>query len=164
MLRATGHDAALLDGGLTAYAGKLETAEPAASRGSFEARPWPVERLATIDDATAGGVVLIDARPGDRFRGENETIDARPGHIPGARSVPCRDNVDADGRFLAAEQLRERFTAAGVTADADVISYCGSGVTACHNLLALELAGFGPGRLYPGSWSQYSNTDRPAER
>jgi thiosulfate/3-mercaptopyruvate sulfurtransferase len=71
--------------------------------------------------------------------------------------------VDASGRFLAADQLRERFAAAGVTAGADVISYCGSGVTACHNLLALERAGFAPGRLYPGSWSQYSHTDRPAE-
>jgi thiosulfate/3-mercaptopyruvate sulfurtransferase len=70
--------------------------------------------------------------------------------------------VDADGRFLAAEALRARFAAAGVTGGGEVISYCGSGVTACHNLLALERAGFAPGRLYPGSWSQYSHTDRPA--
>lgn len=163
MLRATGRNAALLNGGLTAYTGELETAEPQRARGSFAVRPWPAERLATIDDAASGAGVLIDARPADRFRGENETLDARPGHIPGARSVPCRENVGADGRFLTADALRERFVAAGVTADADVISYCGSGVTACHNLLALERAGFGPGRLYPGSWSQYSATDRPAE-
>ena len=76
--------------------------------------------------------------------------------------MPCRESVDADGRFLPAELLRERFAAAGVTDGAQVVSYCGSGVTACHNLLALERAGFAPGRLYPGSWSQYSNTDRPA--
>jgi thiosulfate/3-mercaptopyruvate sulfurtransferase len=163
MLRSTGRSAALLDGGLNAYTGKLEISEPAPSRGSFSVRPWPAERLASIDDAASGEGVLIDARPADRFRGENETLDARPGHIPGARSVPCRDNVGADGRFLAADVLRERFAAAGVTDDADVISYCGSGVTACHNLLALERAGFAPGRLYPGSWSQYSATERPAE-
>ena len=163
MLRSTGRSAALLDGGLTAYAGKLETARPQLPRGSFAVRPWPAERLATIDEAASGESVLIDARPADRFRGENETLDARPGHIPGARSVPCRENVGADGRFLAAEALRERFVAAGVTDGADVISYCGSGVTACHNLLALERAGFAPGRLYPGSWSQYSATGRPAE-
>jgi thiosulfate/3-mercaptopyruvate sulfurtransferase len=163
MLRSTGRRAALLDGGLTAYAGKLETAQPQLPRGSFAVRPWPAERLATIDEAAAGEAVLIDARPSDRFRGVNETLDARPGHIPGARSVPCRENVGDDGRFLTADALRARFAAAGVTADADVISYCGSGVTACHNLLALERAGFAPGRLYPGSWSQYSATDRAAE-
>jgi thiosulfate/3-mercaptopyruvate sulfurtransferase len=166
MLRSTGRDAALLDGGLTAYTGKLETSQPQPSRGSFSVRPWPAERLATIDEAASGrsgGSVVIDARPADRFRGENETLDARPGHIPGAHSVPCRDNVDASGRFEPPEVLRARFVAAGVTAGADLISYCGSGVTACHNLLALERAGFGPGRLYPGSWSQYSHTDRPAE-
>jgi thiosulfate/3-mercaptopyruvate sulfurtransferase len=163
MLRSTGRDAALLDGGLTAYTGELETSPPQLSPGSFSVRPWPAERLATIDEAASGGSVLIDARPADRFRGENETLDARPGHIPGARSVPCRENVDASGRFEPAEVLRARFVAAGVTAGADVISYCGSGVTACHNLLALERAGFGPGRLYPGSWSQYSHTDRSAE-
>jgi thiosulfate/3-mercaptopyruvate sulfurtransferase len=165
MLRATGRRAALLDGGLNAYEGSLETVEPQLPRGSFAVRPWPADRLATIDEAgaVAGRSVLIDARPADRFRGENETLDARPGHIPGARSVPCRDNVGADGRFKAAGMLRERFVVAGVTDDADVISYCGSGVTACHNLLALERAGFRPGRLFPGSWSQYSRTDRPAE-
>jgi thiosulfate/3-mercaptopyruvate sulfurtransferase len=77
--------------------------------------------------------------------------------------VPCRDNVDADGRFRPVAELRERFTAAGATGDRDVISYCGSGVTACHNLIALEHAGLGRGRLYPGSWSQYSSDpDRPA--
>ena len=162
MLRVTGHDAALLDGGFTAYAGQLETAAPERPRAIFTARPWPVERLATIEDATDGSAVVLDARQPERFRGETEPIDPRAGHIPGARSVPCRDNVGADGRFLAAEVLRERFAAAGVTGGGEVVSYCGSGVTACHNLLALEHAGFAPGRLYPGSWSQYSNTDRPA--
>ncbi len=162
MLRAMGHDAALLDGGLSAYAGKLETAQPQRARTSFTGRPWPGDRLAGLDDAVSGSFVVIDARQPERFRGESEPIDPRAGHIPGARSVPCRENVDEDGRFLAPEVLRERFVAAGVTDGGDVVSYCGSGVTACHNLLALERAGFAPGRLYPGSWSQYSATDRPA--
>jgi thiosulfate/3-mercaptopyruvate sulfurtransferase len=163
MLRATGRDAALLDGGLQTYAGKLVTDEPDRPRATFTVRPWPADRLASIDDTVAGGdAVVLDARQPERFRGDSEPIDPRPGHIPGARSLPCRDNVDADGRFLAAEALHARFAAAGVTGGGEVISYCGSGVTACHNLLALERAGFAPGRLYPGSWSQYSHTDRPA--
>jgi thiosulfate/3-mercaptopyruvate sulfurtransferase len=162
MLRATGHDAALLDGGLDANQNGRETGTPERDRGSFEARPWPSEKIAGIEDATSGEFVVIDARQPERFRGESEPIDPRAGHIPGARSLPCRENVDAAGLFLTPERLRERFVAVGVTDGATVVSYCGSGVTACHNLLALERAGFAPGRLYPGSWSQYSSTDRPA--
>jgi thiosulfate/3-mercaptopyruvate sulfurtransferase len=162
MLRVTGHDAALLDGGLTAYEGELETDTTEKPEKAFPVRPWPAERLATLADATGKNHVVIDARQPERFRGDTEPIDPRPGHIPGARSVPCRDNVDAAGRFLPPETLRARFEAAGIEDGTDVVSYCGSGVTACHNLLALERAGFAPGRLYPGSWSQYSNTDRPA--
>jgi thiosulfate/3-mercaptopyruvate sulfurtransferase len=162
MLRASGHDAALLDGGLDAYEGELETAVTDRPRASFTAAPWPAQRLAGIDDAASGAFVVLDARQPERFRGESEPIDPRAGHIPGARSVPCRENVDATGRFLPAGVLRDRFAAAGVTDGAAVVSYCGSGVTACHNLLALERAGFAPGRLFPGSWSQYSATDRPA--
>jgi thiosulfate/3-mercaptopyruvate sulfurtransferase len=163
MLRALGHEAALLDGGLRTYAGKLDPGEPRRPPATFTARPWPADRLAGLDETAGGGGVVLDARPPERFRGDAEPIDPRPGHIPGARSLPCRDNVDADGRFLTPEALRERFAAAGVTDGGEVISYCGSGVTACHNLLALERAGFAPGRLYPGSWSEYSHTDRPAE-
>lgn len=162
MLRATGHDAALLDGGLTAYEGPLETDKTERSAKEFPVRPWPADRLATLADATSKNYVVIDARQPERFRGDTETIDPRPGHIPGARSVPCRENTDATGRFRAPEALRERFESAGIHDGADVVSYCGSGVTACHNLLALEYAGFAPGRLYPGSWSQYSNTSLPA--
>ena len=162
MLRVTGHDAALLDGGVEAYAGELETAAPDRTRAAFTARPWPAERLAGVEDATSGSFVVLDARQPERFRGESEPIDPRAGHIPGARNLPCRENLGTDGRFLPAVLLRERFAAAGVTAGASVVSYCGSGVTACHNLLALERSGLGPGRLYPGSWSQYSATDRPA--
>jgi thiosulfate/3-mercaptopyruvate sulfurtransferase len=164
MLRATGHDAALLDGGLTAYANEAyEKDSPLRAPAVFTARPWPADRLAGIDEAADGSVVVLDARDAARFRGDVEPVDPRAGHIPGARNVPCRDNVDADGRFLPVAELRERFAAAGVTGEQDVISYCGSGVTACHNLIALEHAGLGPGRLYPGSWSQYSNDPaRPA--
>ncbi|MFF5080271.1 sulfurtransferase [Actinoplanes sp. NPDC000266] len=162
MLRALGHDAALLDGGIGAWSEELETSVPRPAAKVFTAKPWPAERLATIDEAAGGASVVIDARQPERFRGESEPIDARAGHIPGARNVSCRENVDASGRFLSPGALRERFAAAGVTGGADVVSYCGSGVTACHNLLSLERAGFGPGRLYPGSWSQYAATERPA--
>jgi thiosulfate/3-mercaptopyruvate sulfurtransferase len=162
MLRATGHAAALLDGGLSAYRGPLEQTAQPRPPAVFTPRPWPTERLAGIDDATDAANVVVDARNADRYRGEQDPVDPRSGHIPGARNLPCRENVDADGRFLPVDELRSRFRAVGVADDATVVSYCGSGVTACHNLLALELAGLGHGRLYPGSWSQYSHaTDRP---
>jgi thiosulfate/3-mercaptopyruvate sulfurtransferase len=163
MLRATGHSAALLDGGVGAWDGDLEVAEPRRSEAVFTPRPWPVDRLAGLDDAVQESLVVLDARDRARFRGDTEPVDPRPGHIPGARSLPCRDNLDSDGRFLPIDTLRERFRAAGVVDGAAVVSYCGSGVTACHNLLALEFAGLGQGRLYPGSWSQYSHrSDLPA--
>jgi thiosulfate/3-mercaptopyruvate sulfurtransferase len=159
MLRATGHEAALLDGGLTAYRGPLELGSGAAARprAAFTARPWPVGTLADVADAVDRRNVVIDARNRDRYEGAPDPVDPQPGHIPGAASVPCRENLAADGTFLPTDELRRRFEAAGVDEGSVVISYCGSGVTACHNLLALEHAGFAPGRLYPGSWSQYSN-------
>jgi thiosulfate/3-mercaptopyruvate sulfurtransferase len=162
MLRATGHDAALLDGGLAAWPGELTTDVPVRPAAEFTARPWPDDRLATLTQTVDAPGVVLDARDPARFRGESEPVDPRPGHIPGARNLPCRGNVDAEGRFLPVAELRERFAAVGVDGSGDVISYCGSGVTACHNLIALEHAGLGAGRLYPGSWSQYSHTGRPA--
>jgi thiosulfate/3-mercaptopyruvate sulfurtransferase len=164
LLRITGHDAALLDGGLTGYDGELERTEVHRPPGIFLARPWPADRLADIEEASGGsGDVVLDARDRARFRGEVEPVDPRPGHIPGARSLPYRENVDASQRFLPVPQLRERFAAVGVSAGTPVIAYCGSGVTACHTLLALEHAGLGTGRLYAGSWSQYSSDpNRPA--
>ena len=162
MLRVTGHPAALLDGGMAGYDGPLEQAADRRDRATFTPRPWPEERLADLTDATAAGNVVVDARDPARFRGEIEPVDPQAGHIPGAVNLACRTNVDADGRFLPADELRRRFEAIGVTERTSVVSYCGSGVTACHNLLALELAGLGPGRLYPGSWSQYSSDpERP---
>jgi thiosulfate/3-mercaptopyruvate sulfurtransferase len=160
MLRVTGRAAALLDGGLQAYDGPLETATPERPRAAATPRPWPADRLADADDALDPGTVVLDARAPDRFRGESEPVDPRAGHIPGARNVPTGEALDADGRFLPADALRARFAEAGVTATSPVVSYCGSGVTACHTLLALERAGLGAGRLYPGSWSQYSADPR----
>lgn len=162
MLRSLGEDAALLDGGLGAWEAALESAPATRPPARFTARPWPGERLAGISDVSGAAAVLLDARDPSRYRGEHEPVDPRAGHIPGAVNLPTRDNLDASGRFLPVAELRERFLAAG--AGPGAICYCGSGVTACHNLLALEHAGLGPGRLYPGSWSQYSSDPaRPVE-
>jgi thiosulfate/3-mercaptopyruvate sulfurtransferase len=177
MLRVTGHAAALLDGGLPAYQGPLEQAPlektplektplqkapPEQAPARFTPRPWPTDRLAGLGDATDPGLVVLDARDRSRYRGDSEPVDPRPGHIPGARNLPCRENLAPDGTFLSVARLRERLAGVGVTDAARVVSYCGSGVTACHNLLVLEYAGLGEGRLFPGSWSQYSHTPRPA--
>jgi thiosulfate/3-mercaptopyruvate sulfurtransferase len=160
MLRVTGHEAALLDGGLQGWDGELQAGSSSRPPATFTAREWPAERLATIDEAAAASQ-LIDARQRERYLGEPDGVDPRAGHIPGARSVPCRENLDAAGRLLPAEQLRANF---GFDDGSAVISYCGSGVTACHNLLAMEQAGLGTGRLFPGSWSQWSRDPaRPAE-
>jgi thiosulfate/3-mercaptopyruvate sulfurtransferase len=155
MLRVTGHDAALLDGGLATWHGPLETAAPARTPARFDAVPWPAEHVADSVGA-ASAAVLVDARAAERYRGEVEPVDPRAGHIPGAVSLPLWGNLDADGRFLPPDALRARFEAAGIRAGGDTVVYCGSGVSACHNVLALERAGLGPARLYPGSWSQWS--------
>ncbi|HET7650780.1 MAG TPA: sulfurtransferase [Gammaproteobacteria bacterium] len=99
---------------------------------------------------------VLDARSADRFRGENETLDPVAGHIPGAVNLPFAENVDPSGRFIRSDALRSRFATAlnGVAPDG-AICMCGSGVTACHNLLAMEVAGLKGGRLYPGSWSEW---------
>jgi thiosulfate/3-mercaptopyruvate sulfurtransferase len=164
MLRALGHEAALLDGGLTAWDGPLEDGVPEPpARGSFSAAPWPDALLAGIDDASDPRNLVIDARNADRYRGEPNPIDPRLGHVPGAHSLPCRENLNPDGTLLPVDELRARFTSLGAGDGRPVVSYCGSGVTACHNLLTMELVGLGPGRLYPGSWSQYAATDRAVE-
>ena len=120
----------------------------------------PTLGIDEIPSFVADGV-LLDSRAPERYRGEVEPVDPRAGHIPGAINIPSPGNLDTEGRFLPAEELRERFLAAGVRADAPVAAYCGSGVVAAHNAVALTLAGFDP-ILYPGSWSQWSNhADRP---
>jgi thiosulfate/3-mercaptopyruvate sulfurtransferase len=156
MLRATGHDAALLDGGLAAHEGPLDTAEPRRPAATFTPRPWPAELLADVEDATDRRNVVLDARPADRYRGAPDPHDPRAGHIPGARSLPCREHLGADGRLRSPQALRSRFAAVGVTGEEPVVSSCGSGVTACHTLLVMEHVGLGRGRLYAGSWSAYS--------
>ncbi len=162
LLRITGGQAALLDGGLGAWPEReLERqTPPARPPAQFTARPWPRERFAAIDELGQTTDVMIDARDSSRFHGGPDPVDPRSGHIPGARNVPTREHIEADGLIGQPERLRERFAAAGILAGTPVISYCGSGVSACHNLLALERAGLGPGRLYVGSWSEWSRDPR----
>lgn len=164
MLRTTGHRAALLDGGPEALTGAApETGCVTPQPARFTPVPWPAGALADIDEAASGGVV-VDARDETRFAGNApDPVDPRPGHIPGAQNVPCRSHLGASRTLLPVGRLREHFALAGVTDAAEMISYCGSGVTACHNLLVAEHAGLGVGRLFPGSWSQYAHTDRPAQ-
>ena len=102
--------------------------------------------------------LLLDARAGERYRGEFEPVDPRAGHIPGAVSAPTTANLEADGKFLSPAALREHFTSLGVRSDVPTAVYCGSGVTAAHEIAALEIAGF-PAALYPGSFSEWSNND-----
>jgi thiosulfate/3-mercaptopyruvate sulfurtransferase len=161
LLRATGHDAALLDGGLTAGGDALETGPVRPAPARFTARPWPAERLAGIDELDRGGRILIDARDRDRFTGAFEPVDPRAGHIPGARNLPAREMLDATGRLRPADELREQLGQAEVTEADEVVSSCGSGVNACHTLLVLEALDLPPGRLFPGSFSQWSHTERP---
>ena len=160
LLRALGHPAALLDGDLAAWKGSREVATPDPTPAVFTAQPWPAELLVNLDEVTKAPV-LLDARAPERYRGEVEPLDARPGHIPGAANAPWQANLE-DGKFASAAVLRERFERLGV-ADQEPVVYCGSGVTACHTLLALEAAGIQGAKLYPGSWSQWSgDPDRPA--
>jgi thiosulfate/3-mercaptopyruvate sulfurtransferase len=114
---------------------------------------------------TAGAKAIIDARAADRFGGRNETIDPVAGHIPGARNHPFAGNLDASGKFLSPAELRQRWSGTlGKTQPENVIAMCGSGVTACHNLLALEVAGLPGARLYAGSWSEWiKDPARPVE-
>lgn len=189
MLRMLGRNAAILDGGISAWEGELESGDgPTPTPATFTAQPWPAERLATVDDvanAAANGTPLLDARSADRYHGA-VAVDPRPGHIPGAASAPCMANVDSAGRMLPADELRSRFTELGLdpanrgfqgeqvtpkpTNDAgeagatEAITYCGSGVSACLNIIAAEHAGLRPPRLYVASWSGWSaDPDRPAE-
>lgn len=162
-------DVRLLDGALSAWTAAglpLETGEEVVpSVGSVTLRYGALPVL-TIDEAAAfpGAGVLLDARAGERYRGEVEPIDPRAGHIPGALSAPTTENVDADGRFLPPAQLRARFAALGMEPGTPVAAYCGSGVTAAHELVALALAGV-DAALFPGSWSQWANhPERPVAR
>ncbi len=128
-------------------------------RGRFSLRPAlvsAVDYAAVRANAETRARIVLDARAPDRFRGENETLDPVGGRIPGARNRFFRDNLGPDGRFKPAAQLRAEFDAASGSRPADeLIALCGSGVTACHNLLAMEVAGLRGAALYPGSWSEW---------
>lgn len=187
LLRWLGHGrVAVLDGGLAAWQQErlpLETtplltatvqAHPGRAARRFDPRPDKemvvstpeLEELIASGQLACADVVLVDARAADRFAGCNETIDPVAGHVPGARNHPFTDNVDAAGRFLDRGRLRERFakTLEGVAPDS-AICMCGSGVTACHNLLAMEVAGLKEARLYAGSWSEWiRDPNRPVSR
>lgn len=163
MLRWVGHGAvAVLDGGLSAWqaAGQAVVTDAPAprARGGIAARPALVTTVdvnAILHNVEHGGKTIVDARAPDRFRGENETIDPVGGHIPGAKNRFFKDNLQSDGRFKAPDQLKAELGVAVGDAK-DAIMQCGSGVTACHNLLALEVAGMPGAALYPGSWSEWT--------
>jgi thiosulfate/3-mercaptopyruvate sulfurtransferase len=171
MLRWVGHDAvAVLDGGLPAWQTHgmfLSTEQPAHTFGTLK------EKSSLVASVDAGDVLqnlangkrtVIDARSPDRFRGENETLDPVGGHIPNAKNRFFKDNLQADGRFKPAEELRAAFNQL-IDEPTEAIMQCGSGVTACHNLLAMEVAGLKGAALYPGSWSEWcSDASRPVAK
>ncbi|NNN30464.1 sulfurtransferase [Streptomyces sp. S3(2020)] len=160
LLRWTGHpDVRVLDGGLPTWEGPLRSSVPgpAPAEGDFEPAPGAAGLLdADAAAALARSGVLLDARAGERYRGEVEPIDRVGGHVPGALSAPTNENVGADGRFLPAAELSARFKALGAVDGSEVGVYCGSGVSGAHEVLALAVAGI-PAALYVGSWSEWSS-------
>lgn len=172
LLRSVGHEAvAVLDGGLAAWVGLgqgLQTETNNYATGNIELKPALTRQvdvatvLANVEQNAA--LQVVDARSPDRFRGENETMDPVGGHIPGAKNRFFKDNLQLDGCFKTAQQLRQEWSE--IIADPNLsVMQCGSGVTACHNLLALEVAGLSGAALYPGSWSEWcADTSRPVAR
>ena len=165
LLSHAGLEVTVLDGALAAWraAGlELATGDEAVVPGSVSLAYGQLSVLALEEvEGFAASAPLLDARAGERYRGEVEPIDPRAGHIPGALSAPTAENLDATGRFLAPAALRERFAALGLDPAVPVGVYCGSGVTAAHEAVALTLAGYRP-VLYAGSWSEWSShPDRP---
>ncbi|MBV8626280.1 MAG: sulfurtransferase, partial [Paraburkholderia sp.] len=168
--RWLGHDSvAVLDGGLKAWEAAgfpLVRDVPTPARGTFKASAplqVTVDAQAIVRNLATHELTVVDARAADRYRGENETIDPVGGHIPGALNRFFKDNLGADGRFKPAHSLREEFTALlPNTAPDRVVLQCGSGVTACHNVLAMEVAGLHGAALYAGSWSEWiADPSRP---
>jgi thiosulfate/3-mercaptopyruvate sulfurtransferase len=165
MLTVTGRRAAVLDGGLHAWARPLSTGpEPARSARGFSAKPWPRGPIADAEDvkrAIEGGTaVVLDARTEARFLGDEEPYDAKAGHIPGARSAPWDGNIDPKTqRFLSPVVLRRRYQSLKVDDAARAVVYCGSGVTSPHDVLAMVIGGLGMPRLYVGSWSDWISDD-----
>jgi thiosulfate/3-mercaptopyruvate sulfurtransferase len=166
MLRWLGHDDVyVLDGGLDAWlkAGlSVDTSTDNPGRSQFTAGD-ALTRIKLADDLADPSLTLMDARDMARFRGESEPIDPVAGHIPGARCAPFSGNL-GDACFLDSSALKTRFEQLGFSATDDLVCYCGSGVTAAHNILALLVAGFPEPALYPGSWSEWiTDPDRPIE-
>ena len=173
MLRWLGHDAvAVLNGGWPLWVAEgrpTQSGLESYQSRRFTPRPRPSMLISTRvvnQKRNEPGSCLYDSRSADRYRGENETIDPVAGHIPGATSAPYLDNIDPSGLFFSQEHLRNRFL---ILLDGQppekAIFYCGSGVTAAHNLLALAYAGLGNGRLYAGSWSEWiTDPSRPVSR
>ncbi len=166
MLRSLGEPAAVLDGGLDAWPGPLSTTVPQRVAKHFTPRAWPQEAFITaaeVDEARyADGTVLLDARSPERYRGEPNAIDPRFGHIPGAVSAPVAANLQPSGTLHSPETLRQQYAELGVDGETNVVAYCGSGVSANLDLLALEVAGLGTGRLFVGSWSAWgADENRP---
>jgi thiosulfate/3-mercaptopyruvate sulfurtransferase len=172
MLRWVGHDrVAVLDGGWEAWltVGLPVTSQlPAIKSGALSgaAHDYTVDARFILAQLGQSRVRLIDARSPDRFRGENETLDPVGGHIPGAANRFFKNNLAADGRFKPPAELKREFSALlDALPPAQVVHQCGSGVTACHNLLAMEIAGLHGSKLYPGSWSEWcSDPQRPVAR
>ncbi|MFG2523381.1 sulfurtransferase [Streptomyces sp. NPDC048527] len=161
MLRWTGHPSVrVLDGGLGAWEGPLETAVPSPVPGTFEPAPGAVGLLdADGAAALARSGILLDARAAERYRGDVEPIDRVGGHIPGAVSAPTSQNVAQDGRFLPADALASRFKSLGASGGSGEVGvYCGSGVSGAHEVLALAVAGI-DAALYVGSWSEWSSDE-----
>ena len=166
LLRHFGHrNVTVLDGGLRGWrkqGGELRAGDERTETGDFSARS-PSMNPASAGELGPGGPLLLDARVPERYRGEVEPIDPVAGHIPGAVNVPFME-LAPEGRFLSPDELRARFDAAGVASGEEAVAYCGSGITACVVALAAEVAGIGPTRLYPGSWSEWSGRGLPVER
>jgi thiosulfate/3-mercaptopyruvate sulfurtransferase len=163
LLRWLGHDSvAVLDGGLQAWKAAgygLDSETPARPKGDFKAAAplaVTIDAHALEQNLSTHERLVVDARSPDRYRGENETIDPVAGHIPGAVNRFFKDNLTADGRFKAAHTLRDEFKSIVGAAQPDhIVLQCGSGVTACHNALAMEVAGLHGTALYAGSWSEW---------
>jgi thiosulfate/3-mercaptopyruvate sulfurtransferase len=152
MLHVLDEPVAVLDGGIAAWPGELASVEPSYTSVERAPRAWPMDRFVGTDDVAAFRGAVLDVRTAERYAHGDHNLDPRPGHIPGARSMPWSGNLDqATGQFLPAARLRERYAV-----DGPVIAYCGSGVTACHDLLALEIAGITDTALYAGSFSQWA--------
>ncbi|MFJ9209286.1 sulfurtransferase [Streptomyces sp. NPDC102264] len=166
LLRWAGHpDVRVLDGGLAGWTGPVTTEIPTPAEGDFIPAPGALPLLdADAAAALAREGLLLDARAAERYRGDVEPIDRVGGHIPGALSAPTSENVAENGGFRPAQDLVARFAKMGVTGDSKVGVYCGSGVSAAHEVLALEIAGI-PAALYAGSWSEWSaDTSRPVAK